>query len=114
VRVLDISFNPLRRWPKRPLNALAATLRSLTTTDCRFRSADVTGLLHVRWLGLARNRLRAPPVGLAGVATGGGTIAGSANGVAEDDGKGGDDQDEWEGVDMDGGVDGGDTHRAAG
>jgi len=65
VRVLDISFNPLRRWPKRPLNALAATLRSLTTTDCRFRSADVTGLLHVRWLGLARNRLRAPPVGLA-------------------------------------------------
>ena len=40
-----------------------------------------------------------------GVAAEGSTIAGSANGVSEDDGEGGDDQDDGEGVDMDGGVD---------
>ena len=49
-----------------------------------------------------------------GVETGGGTFAGSANDVAEDDGKGGDDQDDGEGVDMDGVVVGGDANRAAG
>ena len=67
VRVLDISFNPLRHWPRDPLRALAATLRSLTATDCPFTTADVTGLVHVRWLDLARNQLRAPPDGLAGL-----------------------------------------------
>jgi len=67
VRVLDISFNPLRHWRRDPLRALAATLRSLTATDCPFPTADVTGLVHVRWLDLARNQLRTPPDGLAGL-----------------------------------------------
>jgi len=67
VRVLDISFNPFRHWPRDPLRARAATLRSLTATDCPFTTADVMGLVHVRWLDLARNQLRAPPDGLAGL-----------------------------------------------
>ena len=44
-------------------------------------------------------------LGENGVEAGGGTIAGSANGVSDDVGEAGADQDDGEGVDMDGGVD---------